>query len=175
MIPCLSVCSSLFLLSGPPSFHLSPLRLRAEEATWCFLPSSPPLALAEGRQATPGLWTPVRASGCGVAAAGPASCLGGPGCTMPHCSAALRSFLGTWRPGRRCQLFWVPGEGLDLLAASVFSGGRSVGRAWGVHQSPGPVSHSVPDFLPGEGRAGGRVTATPGPRGMVLPVLRGHC
>lgn len=50
-----------------------------------------------------------------------------------------------------------------------------MGRAWGVHQSPGPVSHSVPDFLPGEGRAGGRVTARPGPRGMVLPALRGHC
>lgn len=99
MIPCLSVCSFLFLLSGPPSFHLSPLRLRAEEATWCFLPFFSPLALAEGRQATPGLWTHVHASGCGVAAAGPASCLGGPGCTMPYCSAALRSFLRTWRSG----------------------------------------------------------------------------
>lgn len=40
---CLSVCSFLFLLSGPPSFHLSPLRLRAEQAICCFLPffSSP--------------------------------------------------------------------------------------------------------------------------------------
>ena len=41
-----------------------------------------------------------------------------------------------------------------------------MGRAWGVHQSPGPVSHSVPDFLPGEGRAGGRVTARPGPSSL---------
>lgn len=43
MIPYLSVCSFLFLLSGPPSFHLSPLCLRAEQAIWCFLPflSSP--------------------------------------------------------------------------------------------------------------------------------------
>lgn len=43
MIPRLSVCLFLFLLSGPPNFHLSPLCLKAEQATWCFLPffSSP--------------------------------------------------------------------------------------------------------------------------------------
>lgn len=38
----------------------------------------------------------------------------------------------------------------------------------GGHQSLG-LAPGVPDFLPGEGRAGGRVTARPGPRGMVLP------
>ena len=50
-----------------------------------------------------------------------------PGAQCPIVPQLGGASSGHGGPGRRCQLFWVPGEGLDLLAASVFSGGSSVG------------------------------------------------
>lgn len=89
---------------------------------------------AEGSQTTPGIWVirvcPGQRGHVGWLCRTWLPVWEAPGHTMPHCSS------GRAGPGRRCQLFWVPGEDLDLLAVSIFLRGKVSGSSLGGKSAP---------------------------------------
>lgn len=141
MIPYLSVSSS----TCSEALRASPqaLRYRGEPASWRFLPASPSPAPAEGSQATPGIWVHVWAQGSGATAdgsAGPGFLSGRPQAhKAPLSPACGEASSGRGGRGRRCQLFWVPGEGLDSPAVSIFLRRKVSGPSlWGARQPHWP-------------------------------------
>lgn len=142
MVPCLSDCSSFARWVALRASAPDPA-LRGSTSIWHFLPPHPVFSpcSAEGSQTAPGIW--VARVGPGQWGhdrwpAGPGFLSGRPRATQcPIVPQPLQeASSGREGPGRRCQLFWVTGEDLDLLAVSFFLRRKVNGPSLGSKSVP---------------------------------------
>lgn len=135
-------------------------------------PPSPRPAPAGGSQATPGIWVtrvgPGAAGSPSDGSAGPGFLSGRP--RAAQCPIVPRPLQGASSgrggPGRRCQLFRGPGEGLDLLAVSIFLRRKVSGPGRGGKSVPlAPFPTAFPTSSPKEGGGPASVPPAWGPAG----------
>ena len=119
-----SACLPVSRPAGSSTLLPQALHCRGEVAIWHFLPSlSSPCSSwwKAGHTWHLGHTCRPRAAGSpSDGSAGPGFLSGRPWPTMPHCSRSLQGACsGRGGPGRKCVILG-PGEGLDVLAVSIF-------------------------------------------------------
>lgn len=165
------------LVRSPSTLPLQALSCRSGTAIWRFLSLLPSPCSIQLKEARPHLalgrtCQPRVAGSLSDGSEGPSFLSGRP--RAAQCPIVPRPLQGASSgrggPGRRCQLFWVPGEGLDLLAVSFFLRRKVSGPSLGGKSVPlalFPTVSPTSSLKKGGGQAGVHLAT-------VFSALRGH-